>query len=122
MSGQAYYCKIGGAVGDIGEVKFGFIAPDYAYENIADDLGIIKITENNDRRGILFGANYPRPPRVRITYKVPSLGGGTGNDVNRSSIRYCDPDKLGQAINGALTDKKIKVDGTEYSIKSVSSR
>ena len=120
MSGAAYFCKIGGAIGDIGEIKFGFTAPDYAYENIGTDLGVTKLSGSNDRRGVVFGANYPRPPRIRVTYKQGNLGGGTGNDVPRSAIRYCDPDKVGQVLNGALNDKKVKVRNTEYSIVSTS--
>ena len=120
MSSKAYYCKIGGAIADVGEIKFGFTAPDYAYDNIGDDMGIIDLSGSADRRGIVFGANYPRPPRIRVTYKVTALGGGTGNDVNRGAIRYCDPDKVGQVLNGALNDKKVKVRNTEYSVVSTS--
>ena len=113
----AFFCKIGGAVGDVGEIKFGFNAPEDAYDNINDELGITLIKERNDRSGVAFGINYPKPPRVRINYGDREL---LGDDNNRSCLRFCDPDKLGQVLNGALNDKKVTVAGTEYPIKSVS--
>ena len=39
-----YYVKIGNAVGDIGEIKFGFHAPDKAYDGILDELGVVKLS------------------------------------------------------------------------------
>jgi len=114
----AYYCKIGGAIGDIGESKFGFTAPDDAYEGIGDELGIIKLKEGADRKGILFGANYPRPAKVRINYVDKNFG--KGNDRKKSVTRYCDPDKLGRVLNGSLNKTKINVRGVKYAISSVS--
>lgn len=121
----AYFVKIGNAVANIGEIKFGFTAPNDAYKNIGDELGVTKLDgegglTESDQRGIVFGANRPRPPRVRISYKVPNLGGGTANDNIRSVTRYCDPNKLGAVLNGSIRDKQINVDGNDYDIAGVS--
>ncbi|MEO1211081.1 MAG: hypothetical protein AAFX78_16265 [Cyanobacteria bacterium J06638_20] len=115
-----FWCKVGGAVGDIGEVRFGFTAPDDAYDGIADQLGITKLGENDSARGISFGTNYPKPPRVRITYRAANVGGGTANDVTRSVTRFCDPDKLGQVLNGGLENNRITVSGRQYPIVQAS--
>jgi hypothetical protein len=121
-----YYCRIGGAVGDIGEIKYGFNAPAYAYDNIGDELGIIKIDEtgaNQDsQKGVAYGINYPSPPRVRISYKDENIDvpGGNTNDKIRSAIRFCDPDKLGQVLGGSLNRLKVKTRNGEYQIVSVS--
>jgi len=123
-----FWVNIGGAIGDAGEAKFGFRAPLDSYDNIRGELGVHKLGNiindrtgnNNSARGILFGANYPKPPKVRINFRVSRLGGGASNDHTRSALRYCDPDNLGSVLNGALNDQKIKVNGTERAIDSVS--
>ena len=111
-----YYVRIGGAVGDIGESKFGFVAPEDAYEGIADELGVTKIKEKDDAKGVLFGANYPKPPKVRINYVDTRIGA----DAVRSTTRYCDPDKIGRVLNGSLNESVIIVGGETHNIKSVS--
>ena len=115
-----FYCKIGGAVGDIGEIKFGFYAPDDAYKNCGGQLGIIKINNTSSARGIAFGINRPKPPKVRIAYTIGRLGQGSSNDSRKSAIRYCDTDKLGQVLNGGLNNNKITVSRTEYNIDGAS--
>ncbi|MGG6296302.1 hypothetical protein ACQ4M4_18080 [Leptolyngbya sp. AN02str] len=122
MAGERakHYVRIGGAVGDIGESKFGFLAPDKAYDNIADELGVNKISDNNSARGILFGANFPKPPRVRLSGIEVNFGGGTGNDRRRSCIRYCDPDKIGRVLNGSLNDATAKTSGYDFKVDQAS--
>jgi hypothetical protein len=112
MANAKYWVKIGGAVGDVGESRFGFSAPDYAYDNIGDELGVTKISDNNSARGILFGANYPKPPRVRLSGIDPNLGG----DRQRSAIRYVDPDKVGRVLNGSLNDAVCTTRGGQFNI------
>ena len=113
---ERFFVKIGGAVGDIGEIKFGFVAPKEAYEGIAAELGVNDISENSDARGIAFGIDYPKPPRVRINFK----GTGNNNRKKSSTTRYCDPDKIGRVLNGSLNDEQITVAGTKFNITSVS--
>lgn len=123
-----YMVRIGGAVGDIGEVKYGFNAPDDAYDDIGDELGVVKLSGENalnesDLRGIAFGINSPKPPRIRISYLDRNRGdgeGGTNNDKIRSTIRFCDPDKVGRVLNGSIRDKKVTVRGTPFDIQNIS--
>lgn len=116
MASARFYVSIGGAVGDAGEIKYGFVAPSDAYENIAAELGVTKIGENSDAKGVAFGINYPKAPKVRINYDA------TVNGVKRtrSTLRFCDPDKIGQVLNGALNDKEIIVGGDVAKVRSVS--
>ncbi|MEO1592005.1 MAG: hypothetical protein AAFU71_12020 [Cyanobacteria bacterium J06632_22] len=116
VESQRYYVRLGGAVGDIGESKFGFLAPKESYEGIADELGVVEVNDNDSARGVLFGANFPRPPKVRINYK----GTGTNSRKKGSTTRYCDPDKIGRVLNGSLNNAKIKIAGTEFDIVQVS--
>jgi len=107
-----YVCKIGGAVGDIGELRFGFYAPENAYKNCGAQLGIRKLGRTDSARGVAFGCNHPKPPKVRITYKVGTL--------YKSTIRYCDTDKIGQVLNGGLNNNKVTVRTREYAITGAS--
>ncbi|NEP19613.1 MAG: hypothetical protein F6J97_22435 [Leptolyngbya sp. SIO4C1] len=115
-----FYVKLGGAVGDVGEIKFGFVAPKKAYEGIKDELGVIQIGEDQSARGVVFGANRPTPPRVRITYKKNEGGRGSTRSRGGSTVRYCDPDKVGRVLNGSLRDAPINVAGTDFEVKAVS--
>ena len=112
-----YYVRIGGAVGDIGESRFGFQAPENAYDGIGDELGVVKITDNASARGILFGANYPKPPRVRLSGTDPS---GLLPDKNVSAVRYCDPDKVGRVLNGSLNDAVCTTRGGQFQVNQAS--
>ena len=117
MANAKYWVRIGGAVGDIGESRFGFQAPDYAYDNIADELGVTRISDNNSARGILFGANYPKPPKVRLSGTDPNL---VGADRAKSAVRYCDPDRLGRVLNGSLNDAVCKTRGGDFLVNQAS--
>lgn len=117
MATKRHFVKIGGSVGDVGEIKYGFVANENAYDGIADELGVTIINENSDAKGVAFGINYPKAPKVRINYVVD----GTGSDARtRSTKRFCDPDKIGQVLNGALNDKEINVSNNTYKIRSCS--
>lgn len=113
---KKFYVRIGGAVGDVGEARFGFRAPDYAYDNIADELGVVELTDNASARGVLFGANNPKPPKVRLSGIDPELG----DDEPVSATRYCDPDKLGRVLNGSLNDAVCKTRGRQFLINGAS--
>ena len=112
-----FYISIGGAVADAGEIKYGFSAPTEAYAGIADELGVKTISGSADAKGVAFGINRPKPPRIRVNY-----GTKTGSEETPvgSVARFCDPDKLGQVLNGAINDKTIKVRGKDYQVLGVS--
>lgn len=108
---QVYYINLGGTVGNAGAIRFAWRGKKDAYKNIADGLGVI-LAKDTDK-GLMFGANSPRPAMVRIGY--------TGSDgSSKSAIRFCEPDKInGVTTGGDLNGKKIKIGGTEYSINNV---
>lgn len=115
-----HFVKLGGAVADIGEIKYGFLAPDYAYDNIADELGVTKLSDNNSARGVAFGINFPKAPRVRLSGIEVIQGGGTANDRTRSASRFVDPDKIGRVLNGSLNDATCKTRGYDFKINQAS--
>lgn len=116
-----FYINLGGTIANLGAIRWGFRAPLGSYDNVGIGLGVSIVADNN-RTGIVYGVNQPRPARVRIMYKAANTGGGTGNDVARGVRRFCDPDMLNQVLFGSLNGMKIKVidmdDGgsTEYDI------
>lgn len=124
---QRHFINLGGGLANLGAIRWGFRAPKSSYNNIAPDLGVTFVADNNNT-GIVYGCNAPKPARVRITYKAANLGGGgaggTGNDVARSVRRFCEYDKLNSVCFGALNGKKIFIvdlddgGGTEYDIDS----
>ena len=109
---QRHYINLGGTVGNLGSVKFGFKAPDFAYDNIATGLGVVEVKDDN-RSGIVYGANSPRPVRVRISFNRAGILGGVGvtASCNGSVIRFCEPDKLNSVLFGALNALKVKTTG-----------
>ena len=109
---QRHYINLGGTVGNIAAIKFGFKAPDFAYDNIAAGLGVIEVTDTN-RGGIVYGANSPRPVRVRISFNRAGVLGGVGVTAsgNGSVIRFCEPDKLNDVLFGSLNALKVKTTG-----------
>lgn len=125
---QRAYINLGGTVANIAAIRWGFRHPAGAYTGIAAGLGVNLVTDA-DSSGIVYGANAPKPVRVRITYKVAAAGGGgaggTANDVSRSVRRLCEPDKLNSVLFGGLNAAKVNVvdldDGgtTEYDIDNV---
>ena len=106
---QRHYINLGGTVGNIAAIKFGFKAPDFAYDNIAAGLGVVEVTDTN-RGGIVYGANSPRPVRVRISFNRAGVLGGVGATAsgNGSVIRFCEPDKLNAVLFGSMGSLKIK--------------
>lgn len=111
-----FYVRLGGAIGDIGEIKYGFRAPLEAYENIKDELGVTQLTDNASARGVAFGINTPRPPKVRLSGIDPQIG----DDESKSIVRFCDPDKLGRVLNGSLNDAVAKMASGDILINSAS--
>ena len=125
---QRHYINLGGTVANIAAIRWGFKAPKDSYKNLAAGLGVT-IVQDNDRSGITYGANSPRPVRVRIAYKAAQAGGGgaggTANDISRAVRRFCEPDKLNEVLFGSLNGQKVAVvdldDGgtSEYDVDNV---
>lgn len=108
---QVYYINLGGTVGNVGAMRFAWRGKKDAYPKaIADVLGVV-IAKDTDS-GLMFGANSPRPALVRIGYT-------DGNGNSKSTIRFCEPDKIGDVTTGGkLNGKKVKIAGKEYNINS----
>jgi hypothetical protein len=104
-------CPLGGGIGNIFAINFAFRCRKDAYKNIADDLGIAKAQDTDN--GLVFGMNNPRPVTVRINYV-------DGAGVPKSTNRFCQPDSVSNVTTGgSLNNKKVVVNGQEYSITSV---
>ena len=102
-----HYINLGGTVGDVGAIKFGFKAQPFAYDGINNALGVVKVLDTN-KAGIVYGVNSPRPVRVRISF---TRGEGNVAGVGTSSgsvIRFCEPDKLNSVLFGSMGALKVK--------------
>lgn len=95
----------------LGKFKYGWNSENYG--SIARDLGV-KVAKPKET-DIVYGANNPKPPVIRISFFVRGNNGAT-----RSTTRFCDPKQLGKVILGALNGKKIKVGSKSYTIAGVS--
>ena len=105
------YINLGGGLGNLGAIKFAFRCKKDAYKNIGYELGVSTAGDTDD--GLIFGMNNPRPVKVRINYV-------DDNRVNKSTIRFCEPDSVNNVTTGGgLNNKKVFVNGKEYSITSV---
>ena len=116
-----HYINLGGTVGNVGAIKFGFKAPGFAYDGINNPLGVTKVIDTN-KSGIVYGVNSPRPVRVRISF---TRGEGNLGGVGTSSgsvIRFCEPDKLNSVLFGSMGALKVKTQNgmvTGHNINSV---
>lgn len=95
---QIYYVNMGGSVANAGAFRYAWRAPKGSYDNIAGGLGVVAAKDTD--KGLVFGANKPKPVRVRL-----SLADGS------SAIRFCEPDQLKAVLDGAVNGKKAKVRG-----------
>lgn len=110
-----YYINLGGTVANVGAIRWGFRAPKDTYKNIAADLGVVEVKDNKIQ-GVVFGTNKPKPARVRLSYTDAQAGGGEGNDLIKSVVRYCEYDKLNAVLFGSINGKKVVVKGNSYDI------
>lgn len=103
---QIYYIDLGGGLANVGAFKYAWRARKGSYDNVESAMGVKKASDTE--KGLIFGANSPKPAKVRI------------NLVGRGSVtRFCEPDKLNSlTTGGALNGKKLKVRGVEYNINS----
>lgn len=97
---DTYFIKLGSGLGGaVAPIKYAFYAPKDAYKGLTKDLGVEKAKQ--DESGLVFGANQPKPARVRINFE----GGG-------STTRFCDPAKVeGVTVGGKLNKKKVEIAG-----------
>jgi hypothetical protein len=108
---QVYFINLGGTVGNVGAMRFAWRGKKDAYKNIASELGVVLAKDTDS--GLMFGANSPRPAEVRIGYTA-------ADGSNRSAVRFCEPDKIGNVTTGGkLNGKKIVIGGKEYNINGV---
>jgi hypothetical protein len=107
-SNERFYINLGGTFANIGSVRYGFRAPEKAYDEIGDAMGVVKVDDTV--QGVMYGCNKPRPARVRIMYQKSVT-------IVRSTIRFCEPDKIGDVtVGSAINAKKVYVGGTGYEI------
>ena len=104
---QRHYINLGGGVGNLGAIKFGFKAPEFAYDAIKLSLGVIEIADTN-RTGVVYGVNSPRPVKVRISFTRGEGNLGSVGTSSGSVIRFCEPDKLNAVLFGSMGSLKIK--------------
>lgn len=118
-----FFCKVGGNIGDIGEVSYQWGADDKAYDGIGALLQVKKISSKVKPGGVVVaGAYKPRPAKFKIIYSVPRVGEGADNDSKRSARRMGDPDVAGKASTGELVKDgkaKVNVRGTNYPITEI---
>jgi hypothetical protein len=109
MARKTYYIEISGS-------KLAWEANENKYKNIYTELGI-KLA-NNSTTGLVFGANRPRMPRMRLNFE--SSGGisasgsantsgvngsvGAGSGGRSSQVVFCAPDK----VKACTVDNKLK--------------
>jgi hypothetical protein len=111
--------NLGGTVADIGSIKYGFNAPDDAYKNIGSIMGVSKAKASDS--GIVYGCNSPRPAQVRINFKKSAASAVVGKSNRGSTVRFCEPDKIGDVtLGGAINGKKVQVGAFEYTIERAS--
>lgn len=96
------YINLGSGLGGaIAPVKYGWrvTGDTLSGKSIRAALGI-KVAKEAEK-GIVYGANNPKPARVRINFE----GGG-------STSSFCDPSKLeGVTYGGALNKKTWDIEG-----------
>jgi hypothetical protein len=110
-------------------LNVGFRAPKHAYDNIGSAMGVV--TADDSTQGVVYGANSPKPAKVRISYKkglISAITGDTGNaltellgsQLSGSATRWCEPDKIGDVTVGkALNKQTVRVGLFEYEIDEV---
>jgi len=97
---DVYYIPLGSGLGGaIAPIKYAFYAPKDSYKGLANAMNVKKAAQNE--RGLVFGANQPKPARVRINFE----GGG-------STVRFCDPSKVESVtVGGVLNKNTVEIAG-----------
>ncbi|MGB6301909.1 MAG: hypothetical protein WBF90_37840 [Rivularia sp. (in: cyanobacteria)] len=78
------------------KIRFAWRAPDDSYpKEIVEKLGVIKVKAEDQTKGLIFGMNHPRPPRIRINYS-----GKQGK--HSSAVLFCSPKNIARVLLGFL--------------------
>lgn len=73
--------------------KYAWEAEESKYKEIASIAGIKKATSST--KSMFFGANSPKPPRVRLNFEEGGVG---GNVCRGSQMIFIAPDKLDDVV------------------------
>ena len=84
---------------DMGKWNYAWKAPEEKYKDIASIIGVKRITDNT--QDLVWGANKPKPMRVRLNFEAPSRGARAG-----SQTIFVSPSKLDDIFSGKLNGKK----------------
>lgn len=76
-------------VGGGDTMKYAWYADDAKYANILAGVGVSVAAANES--GLIFGANKPKPVRVRLNF-----------DDGSSQVIFCNPTNLGDVLGGSL--------------------
>lgn len=96
MAHKRFFIQLGsgGVAGLGGGFKYAFWAEENSYKNIDQKLGVKEPQEGE--KGLVFGANSPKPPVVYLKL-----------DNGKTARRFCDPDSLGDVLNGSLNGSEV---------------
>lgn len=84
-----YYIQLGG-------INYGFAVPKDSYKGLETTLGVKKVTGST--KNVVYGANSPKPPRVRIR-----------TEKGKTYTRFIDDSKIKSAIiDSGLKGKTFK--------------
>ena len=111
MAGAKYFVALAGGV------NYGFVAPDDAYNNISDELGVTLIDGETAVEGLVFGVNSPKPPRVRLSGVVV---GGAEDGETRSARRFCASNRLEAVLGGSVIGQTMRVGDVDVRVTQVS--
>ncbi len=87
----------------VGDFKFAWRAPVDTYpKEIAKALGIQIVDDKKPEKSLIFGANSPRPARIRINVKYPK-------GKTKSFLLFAKTEKVpGLVVGSVLRNKKYK--------------
>lgn len=92
---EIYYINLNGGGGST--FKYAWYATTEKYDGIATDAGITKAGANET--GLVFGANSPKPPSVRLNLEASGVAAG-------SQTIFVDPANYAAVLGGSLNGKQ----------------
>ena len=84
---------------DMGGWNYAWKAGEEKYKEIASTVGIKKIENGTDK--LVWGAQKPKPLRVRLNFETPARGPTPG-----AQIIFISKNKLDDVLGGKLKGKK----------------